>query len=407
MSIADLDKKRQIFLSKKQTILIIITLCIFFEPQIFKEDNYAFLTYIDYIYKALKIIASLYIFILYIKKNRTIKEHKVQKGDILIAACTLVLFLSTFLNNGDVIRCAGPALTMATMFYAAKLLIINGSLFDSLNACNKYFRIIFWINLVSILINDIFLKSKLYFLGIDNRFVFTYLTWMTFELLYDFGKNKKISPKTIIYFLLSELTLLYKMSYAAMIFYALFAILIVLPKIKFSKSIIVFFVSYITSNWLIIVDKISYNFSSFLISSGKDPTLSGRTFLWDGVIQAVEQKPLFGIGYQSESFDKQFFYESSGIHKLSFLRVNHAHNSIMTMLYRGGIVLLSLYLALITRCVIEIYKHRTNILSSILAISLIIFMCLSLFDTFDFSGIYFIMGICCALGHLVGEEKND
>lgn len=189
------------------------------------------------------------------------------------------------------------------------------------------------------------------------------MPWITFEFLIAELKHK--SYKTpFLWFLVSELTLLYKFSVAAMLISFLWLALFIFRKNSklcyFSK---VTFILIFLLNMLIVVFKVQYLFSDFLTNIlHKSPTLSGRTYIWDQILKDVKDNPFLGIGMQSVDFDKMHFFESSGIYQLEFLKVAHGHNSIMTVLYRSGILGTLVYLYCIYIAIKKIQKIRARLM---------------------------------------------
>jgi exopolysaccharide production protein ExoQ len=75
---------------------------------------------------------------------------------------------------------------------------------------------------------------------------------------------------------------------------------------------------------------------SVLELAGKDPTLTGRTELWDLVIDKIYERPLFGWGYSAFwEMANPLAVEISA--KVRWL-VPHAHNGLLEMLLEVGVV---------------------------------------------------------------------
>ncbi len=70
------------------------------------------------------------------------------------------------------------------------------------------------------------------------------------------------------------------------------------------------------------------NWDSVLVSLGKDPTLSGRTEIWDAVINAISKHPWLGYGFSA------FWQEGGGsefVSRAVHFRVTQAHNGYLNM----------------------------------------------------------------------------
>lgn len=377
-------------ITKRNYILIYaFMLIIFFEPQIFKENSFVGVKYFDYIYKIAKIICFVFASSVYIKENK----YKISKLLISIIVLQSVMLLSTLIYNGDLIRFVGPAITTVTMCMIAELLVKKKIIFPVLKIVNNYFAVCFIINLISIILIDFTNFNKIvsvYFLGIDNRFIFTLLPWILFEGLVSLKECNKISKRWIIIFIASELILVYKFSVAAMIalFIYIFAIIEFKKEFKHKESI---FFGYIITNISIIMFKIQRFFIHAIKFVKKDITFSGRTYIWDGIIKEFINYPIIGRGMQSIEYDKNFFFNSSAPHYIECCKVIHAHNSLMTLLYRGGILSVLIYLGILYKTVKELCINYSNKYAKLFYITLIIILITSIFDTMDFAGLYFII----------------
>lgn len=377
-------------LTKTNLTLIILSLIVFFEPQAFKETYFSFLIQIDNIYKVLKLICSAYIFLLYFKKCR------ISKFVTLTCIFQLICLFSTVIHHGSITRFTGPALTTIVMAMSAEILIHTNNLFSAIKKLLPYFRTIFVFNLFTILLIDFTpLDSPVYFLGIDNRWIFTYLPWICFEFLYSTHKYGKINKISAIFFALSELTLIWKKSYAAMLLFALWAFLIIKPRLPIAKHAIAIFGGTIVANLGIVVLRVQNLFAPILNKIGKGATLSGRTHLWDSVFSVTKNSRWLGNGMQTVAYDKSFFFTSSKTN-LSFLKVAHAHNTYMTILYRYGIVGLSFFTTILYLPIQKLKINYISKYSNVLFIGIIITLLLGIFDTMDYSGLYFILS--CAYG---------
>ena len=379
-------------MKKKDIIFFVISLIIFFEPQIFKEESVIFANFVDNIYKVLKIVCATIIGLKYLKYIKT-------PSKFIVLTCLLqfITFLSTIINKGDIIRFVGPAITTIAMAMTSVLLIKNDELLSVLKKVNVYFRICFVINIISIILIDFTSFRKIcntYFLGIDNRFIFTFLPWIIFEGITSYIEYGKLTKKYYLSLILCEVVLFYKFSVSAMLSLLLLVIPII-TKINLSKFKNIAFISMVISNILLVVNNISKYFSRFLTFLSRDVTLSGRTFIWKGALEEIKNSPLIGRGMKSILDDKLFFYNSTSPYYLEFCKVTHPHNSLLAIAYRGGILALIIYLIIFYRSLKNLKKNKDNKMANILFISLIIIIITSLFDTMDFAGLYFVFGLCC------------
>ena len=59
---------------------------------------------------------------------------------------------------------------------------------------------------------------------------------------------------------------------------------------------------------------------------GKDPTLTGRTFIWDGIARVMESRPLLGYGYGVVWTDEAPYAPLAKISQVAGFRAYHAHS---------------------------------------------------------------------------------
>ena len=373
-------------------LLSIITLIIYLEPQIFKENSFSGVDVVDNIYKFLKITCFLFVLYYYFFKNK-----KITKLFILVCTLQFILFFSTMINEGDFFRFIGPSITTIIMVMLAEILIKKSLLITCLEKINIYLRFCFIINLLSIVLIDFTPFSTftdVYFLGIDNRFVFTFIPWVFFEGIVQYYKYKKLNLSWFLLVLGIELVLFYKFSVSAMLVFLLFLFVNLLSKLDLSKWKTMPFFVYLFLNLSIIIFKIQTIFKPFLHLFGKDVTFSGRTYIWDGVLKAGKHHWMVGHGMQSLLQDKQFFYNTTAPYYLEFCKVSHAHNSLMTLFYRGGILCVILFCIIIYQTFLHISKSQIKVLKNLAFVTICVILFLSLFDTIDFACLYFIITIC-------------
>jgi O-antigen ligase len=87
------------------------------------------------------------------------------------------------------------------------------------------------------------------------------------------------------------------------------------------------------------------NWEATLLSLGRDPTLSGRTNLWEAAIEKIMQRPWLGYGYQGFWLEDG---EAFDIWKAEGYKPPHAHNGFINMTLDFGLVGLFLFLLTLT-----------------------------------------------------------
>jgi O-antigen ligase len=86
---------------------------------------------------------------------------------------------------------------------------------------------------------------------------------------------------------------------------------------------------------------VTANWEATLLALGRDPSLSGRTSLWEGAIEKIMQRPWLGYGYQGFWLEEG---EAFDIWKAEGYKPPHAHNGFINMALDFGLIGLSLFL---------------------------------------------------------------
>jgi O-antigen ligase len=90
----------------------------------------------------------------------------------------------------------------------------------------------------------------------------------------------------------------------------------------------------------------------FLEATGKDPTFSGRTHIWEAVIGAIGEKPWIGYGREGLFFSPPNDLSLELWREIGF-RAPHSHNGLLDLVLQVGIIGLVLYGALFTSTVMS------------------------------------------------------
>lgn len=115
-------------------------------------------------------------------------------------------------------------------------------------------------------------------------------------------------------------------------------------------------------NYLIVIEQIFLRYSDFIVNTlHKGLTLGGRTKIWERCLIYIKEQPLIGFGYETRSVT------------LSKIIFNHAHNIMLEILYRGGIIGMVLFIILMIVMGQKVKKYEAN------AIVMILGLCISLF----------------------------
>ncbi len=388
-------------LKKLEKYVIIFSLFVYLEPQIFKEDASG-LTKVDYVYKLIKIICTVAIFLYYIS------EVKKTNFMLLVTSLQLIGLVSTIINKGAIFRYVGPSLTILTMVMIVELLLENKQIIETLKVINWYFLTVYIINVVSIILIDFIDNSAfggVYFLGIDNRFIFTFLPWVVSEGIVALYYGNKLSKRWIIIVCLCEGILLYKFSVAAMFAFMIFIVFYLFRKYITSDISIGTLISYLLLNIFVVIIRVQNIFAPLLQKLGKDITFAGRTYFWDAILRDWKHFFIIGGGMQSVQADKMYFYNSTAPFYLPFCKVMHAHNYLMTLFYRGGIISITIFIIILYLAMKKLKENSGCLYSGLLLSAMIVFFVTAIFDTTDFAFLYFIIALSYYVSKIEIKEE--
>lgn len=115
---------------------------------------------------------------------------------------------------------------------------------------------------------------------------------------------------------------------------------------------------------------------------GKDMTFTGRTYMWDAALRVIQQSPIWGYGF----VDTDWFMKN-----MSSLAIG-AHNYILNTMVYGGIIALTLYLAMVVKSIWHLI-----IISDLNAMRMITAFCvltiMMLFEVYETSLVFLLLTI--------------
>jgi exopolysaccharide production protein ExoQ len=137
---------------------------------------------------------------------------------------------------------------------------------------------------------------------------------------------------------------------------------------------------------VLVVAVVSVTYMPALLDAvGKDPTLSRRTEVWEGVIQAIELEPWTGYGIGGVWFDQAAEPTRTIVSSLGF-KVFHSHNGFLEILLQlgaVGMVLFVVFLSSYLRTAIQLMSSQPEMSCfAILFAAMILFTSLSEVTTF-------------------------
>ena len=386
---------------------------ILFQPSYFTQ-----LPVLDKVYDVLQILAGLCIGICYLAE--IVRKRRINPIVALVAVYYGILILSTLLNQGDM---KGILLRSANFVIICMMLDLI-AVYNPKGLISSLLIVLeamVYLNLVTILIfpeglyaSDYF--SAYWFLGYKNQMINVMLPAACFGMIRyhmetegKLEKNWKAWIRAFILILTTVLSAVLVHSGAsilitgAMLIFLLFQGCFVDKLFNFRNylilNILLFFV--------IVIFRIQ-NLFAFLIEDilHKNLTLTGRTVIWDRTLELIGEKPILGHGVPFyEDRKLQYAIETKWINKAAGL---HAHDRFLETLYRGGIVLLIHYLAILLTTNHYLMKFRKLKGAKIIAFTLFVYLTGMITEFYDFSPMFFgLMTLSCYCDRFESAGMKD
>lgn len=355
-----------------------------------------------------KMLASIYIIAL------TLINRKITAAGWTLIIYDILIFISTIINKGDVVESISRGLALLAPFLIVQYYIEYFSIKKismPFIVCFLSYTFITCIQLIVIpfrifrihglrdyypeLLKDV--RGSLFILGDHKRFVYILLPMLVFVLLSNLPNYKTLSSR--IAFGIAIIPAFFSVTYswgvsAMLVLMAFVCLLVFLERKSWIKlidklNIWIIYIVVLVVNISLLYSPILNSLGWFFALFGKSTNLSGRTYIWNNTIEYIVKSPIWGYGINDE-FTKDIIY--------GFV---HAHNLLLDTIYKGGIILVAVFLLLNVLTGIKLYQNRELMQAKIITIGLTVFFVLSLTDTTDYNMLFLLY----ALGYSVDKLK--
>ncbi len=237
--------------------------------------------------------------------------------------------------------------------------------------------------------------------GNHNAFAPFYFVTLVLCILYDKNFNNGLPNRTIIAFLFSLISLFFVGSVTGILGVILLLLYVTLVyKMRIAVSllylIIIFFI-FAQIVFVMIQDLENYPILASFVESalGKDVTFSGRTFIWKDSLDLIYQKPAIGWGYRSAEWYQEHF------------SVVNSHNLILSILLKGGVLLLLNYIIIVLLAFknTTLSKHNSN--TVFLAFSVVVFSIMMIMEAYNIFYVFSLFIIVYNLKHIDIQSTNQ
>lgn len=243
--------------------------------------------------------------------------------------------------------------------------------------------------------------ASVFLLGGDNATIRLYILSIMFGVLYNFYHRKKYKIPVFAIFNLILFAFLRDIATAKLMAVIIVAFLLILEvkDIKFlTPTFSIIFNAFIFFT-VVIMQSISNFYVNIFEALGRNATLTYRTTLWSISFKWILERPWFGYGYLD---DDSFNFMVKERTTTGLFNTGNPHNTYLTLLLAGGIVLLAFFIFILIRtsrmsreCPILI----TNVLSGFLTT-------LMLHAQVEGRDQAFILLICCGI-YYVSKIKDE
>ena len=378
-------------------IICLLSIFTFFKPDYFVGVGSS-LNLVFNIFRILIIVIGLFIFF------KNIKTNNISKLSLVLILFYFILLFSTFLNNNSTLmnEIFNAIFTISFCYIVEAMTKYNAKSFFKIGYI--YLFILALINIYTIFRypNGMWISSAGYwqnwFLGYDNNHINTLFPLLIFGYLYDITKFNKLKFNYLLAVLLVLLTFIKTWSVTSLVGIILFIMYLIIIDNKRKAFNLTKYLKYYIIVFLVIVMFRFQNILSYLVINvlKKDLTFSGRTKIWDYVMKYITKKPILGYGIQ----DSNVRY-----HLSSFNPSYHAHNLLLELLYRGGIILLICFLWMIKIVQNKLKNNKSRIAMFASAI-IIIYSIMLLGEFFDPSNFLYLLILFNCIEFINKEAYN-
>lgn len=358
--------------------------------------------YADSIYKIMQLFSIFIIFMIIIKYG------KFSKFIFSFAIYFIILDISTILNKADI--SGGIFLTIRTM--AICMLIDYGLKIDTktfLDSFEFLLSTLVYMNLISILIfkDGMYVNTSVgytenWLLGYRNLHILYILPAILVSFLNSYYTKGKLCNRNYILLVLSLLSIVLVKSSTSLVGITVLIVFLVLNKILKNEKIFNiknYFFVYIVSFFSIVIFRIQNLFKFIIVDIlDRDLTFTGRTYIWDYVIEFIKQKPIIGYGIEESNVR---------LNKTTFMVSTHAHDQILEIIYKSGIVGIIVYAYILIKSVYEVYKYRKTKISQFISIIIFAYLFMMLTEYFSLDLTMFLFVFCLDIKYLIKESGEN
>lgn len=387
---------------RKPVILYILFFIPFFKPV--GLSVYAGINSIYLVWKLVSLCVG--IFIILNESNGTFITYKKDTWFRGLFLFFIIYFLNCFSVSRDLVTIVSNILVIFELIII--LSITKGkSKKNMADALNFIFSILLFLQIISVfyikaghIVFEYIENDYTYLFGTDNYSAFATIPMLGAILFFDY-KRKNLFTKAKKVFLCFGLCASYV--YTGAVTAAIMSVVTVLAYIisKYNKFLLKFFTIKKVAVFCVLVLFLimAFDIQNHMLwllrlvgKSAKATTLNSRTIIWEKAFNIIKQNIIFGIGELS----------AERVEGYALYGMGHAHNLILDLLLKSGIVGTISYLYFYLGFLSKYFRKALKSSGFILVITLIGYFVLSMMDDYPF-----MPYIYCCLGLLWGSVRNE
>lgn len=387
---------------RKSVILYILFFIPFFKPV--GLSVYAGINSIYLVWKLVSLCVG--IFIILNESNGTFITYKKDTWFRGLFLFFIIYFFNCFSVSRDLVTIVSNILVIFELIII--LSITKGkSKKNMTDALNFIFSILLFLQIISVfyikaghIVFEYIESDYTYLFGTDNYSAFATIPMLGAILFFDY-KRKNLFTKAKKVFLCFGLCASYV--YTGAVTAAIMSVVTVLAYIisKYNKFLLKFFTIKKVAVFCVLVLFLimAFDIQNHMLwllrlvgKSAKATTLNSRTIIWEKAFNIIKQNIIFGIGELS----------AEQVEGYALYGMGHAHNLILDLLLKSGIVGTISYLYFYLGFLSKYFRKALKSSGFILVITLIGYFVLSMMDDYPF-----MPYIYCCLGLLWGSVRNE
>lgn len=340
---------------------------------------------LDNINSVLRLLIVLFSIIVILYTKRLNKFHI-----LTILFFILLIFSSIYNNNLNVGFIYGLAnilgLIIATYYF------IRWDFKEFIFGLYYLYTFLIFVNFITVIAGGFQINGEIYFLlGEKNHLIFSVIPYIAISYIYSYYFYNKMRFFPILMVFLGIISVIFAGSGTGIVV-SLFVIFFMLMPRFSHPSLKTYLFIYIISFIVIVILRLhDILFGDFIVNVlEKDVTFTGRTRIWDVVIEKIKQNWLLGLG------------QGNTVVSDNFVGLSEVHNGLLEITLMGGIIALVGFLLILNFIARKLNNFKKEALSQIVSLSIFLFLITGLQESvFLKREFWILLMVGCSIGVII------